>query len=98
MKKFDYSKYCLEQLFKRVPEIKNIKEEPLKSDLKWYMEDSSDPNVAPTPLVPIIIDIDTLGDIGPGHMGLTVTYHVNCIAVDPAHPPVLTGIRLLHAP
>ena len=59
---------------------------------------SSDPNVAPTPLVPIIIDIDTLGDIGPGHMGLTVTYHVNCIAVDPAHPPVLTGIRLLHAP
>ncbi len=46
MKKFDYSKYCLEQLFKRVPEIKNIKEEPLKSDLKWYMEDSSDPNVA----------------------------------------------------
>ena len=46
MKKFDYSKHCIEQLFKKVPEIKNIKEEPLKSDLEWYMEDSGDPNVA----------------------------------------------------
>ena len=48
---------------------------------------SSDPHAAPAPLVPIVFDIDTLNDIGPGHMGLTVNYHVNCFAVDPAHPP-----------
>jgi hypothetical protein len=58
----------------------------------------SDPNLSPTPMAPIVIDIDTLGDVGPGQMGLMTRFHINCVHVDPAHPPILTGIRLLQAP
>jgi hypothetical protein len=46
MKKFDYSKYCLDQLFKRVPEINDLNE-PFKSYLKDDIESSKDnPHIA----------------------------------------------------
>ena len=46
MKRSDYSKYCIEQLFHRVPEIRNL-EEPLKSYLQNDMNDIiDDPDIA----------------------------------------------------
>ena len=39
MNKFDYNKYCMEQLFHKIPEINNLKGE-LKKDLDWHLKDS----------------------------------------------------------
>jgi hypothetical protein len=38
MKKFDFNKYCMDLLFKYVPEI-NQMDEPLKSEFEWYAKD-----------------------------------------------------------
>jgi hypothetical protein len=58
----------------------------------------SDPAFAPTPLVPVIIDIDTAADIGPGVMDFNASYSITCHNVDPNHPPMLIGVRLFARP
>lgn len=38
MKNFDWNKYCMDALFRKIPEINNL-EEPLKSEFDWYKKD-----------------------------------------------------------
>jgi hypothetical protein len=58
----------------------------------------SDPAFAPTPLLPVIVDIDTAADIGPGVMEFNASYAIRCNNVDPNHPPMLIGVRLFPRP
>jgi hypothetical protein len=54
----------------------------------------ADPALPPAPLVPLIIDVNTAG-VGAGPMAFRVTFRFVQIDVDPQHPPVLVGLRLL---
>ncbi len=56
------------------------------------------PMMGSEPMVPIVIDVDTAVDVGPGAMGIIVSFELDATQVDPLHPPVLTGIRLLQIP
>jgi hypothetical protein len=57
-----------------------------------------DPALPPPPLVPVVIDVDTGADIGPGLADFTLTYNITCTNVDPDHPPVLVGVRMIPHP
>jgi hypothetical protein len=54
----------------------------------------ADPALAPTPLVPVIHDIDT-AMVGPGMMSFRASFTFHHTDVDPRHPPMLVGLRLL---
>ncbi len=58
---------------------------------------TGDPAFAPSPLVPLIFDIDT-ADVGPMGMNLQASYRFSYTNVDPSHPPALFGVRLLDRP
>jgi hypothetical protein len=58
---------------------------------------TADPAAAPLPLQPLIMDIDT-AHIGPGNMDFQVSYRFSYANIDPNHPPVLIGVRLLDVP
>jgi hypothetical protein len=54
----------------------------------------ANPALAPTPLVPLIRDIDT-AVIGPGVIFFHAEFTFDHPDIDPNHPPVLFGLRLL---
>jgi hypothetical protein len=55
---------------------------------------SADPLGPPAHMMPLITDLAT-ADVGPGPMTLTIRYRFNNVHVDPQHPPMLVGVRLL---
>lgn len=54
----------------------------------------ADPMLPPSHLEPLITDFNT-ADVGPGPMLIDLRYHFNHLAVDPRHPPVLYGVRVI---
>ncbi|MCU0735581.1 MAG: hypothetical protein MUF20_08655 [Methylotetracoccus sp.] len=55
---------------------------------------TADPALPPGHLIPLIADMET-SDVAPGPMALDVRYRLTNIHVDPRHPPVLFGVRLI---
>jgi len=55
---------------------------------------SENPGLPPTHLSPLITGFKT-SDVGPGAMTLEVSYFFNNVHVDPKHPPMLVGVRLI---
>jgi hypothetical protein len=54
----------------------------------------ADPTLPPSHLEPLISDFNT-ADLGPGPMAVDLRYHFNHLTVDPRHPPVLVGVRVI---
>jgi hypothetical protein len=58
----------------------------------------ANPALPPTHLEPLVMDIDTVPHFGPALVGYELTYEFNNLAIDPNHPPVLFGVRLIETP
>jgi hypothetical protein len=58
---------------------------------------TANPALAPPPLQTLIIDFDTAA-IAPGQLNYYADYTLKGVTVDPAHPPMLVGVRLISMP
>jgi hypothetical protein len=56
------------------------------------------PALPPTPLAPLVTDIDTVPHFGAGLVRYELTYEFNNLAIDPNHSPALFGVRLIETP